>query len=706
MAEMRKLKVIVFEDYVDAIVRSLGEAGITQLIDMREKVDEWKGVLLPYTVSAETLTKCSDITTKIGESLKTLGLKPEDLPLTEAPSTTGSTKELLAQVEQKLADLPVDTLRKCSEISARISQLIDPLQLKPDEVAVEELPPEKPVEEALAQLEQKIREIPIETAVRLSEVTARIDQLVDALHVKPEEVTIEKVVLDKPIGEALTEIEQNLTQIEKQVATVGLTDRALLVDKIGDLSLDEKSELGKMLSELRHFVLETRRMFGARLLGLRNFVADRRIALGKELLTLGRVVETVRQATEAETKVGEVREDLLTLQKVVEREKQVTQAEEKLARTSKTVYFEAWVPEAYTNEATERVKKASNGNCLVSDEPPTHEEKAPVILKPVPQYLSAFEKLVYAFGYPSAGDINPVPILALTFPILFGLMFADVGQGALFVLIGVVLTFLKRRIRTEKMGDVVRYLLVSSEMFMFLGVSAIFFGFIFGEFFGPSGILHPISLGRVGPFYIGGFEPTQEPMKMLKLAVFVGTIHIGLGLVLRFLNETRRKHYKLVPVPLCWMWLLFGGLFMWAYWGGISNISRWFAEGVFMLAGLVVLPLVLIIGVTSLAEGFMEGLGFGVEVFAETLSHTMSYSRLMALGLVHSAMNYLFLVLGGVEHGHFPLESIPMIAVGTILVMIIEGLVVFVHTLRLHWVEWFSKFHTGEGIAFKPFKFT
>ena len=123
-----------------------------------------------------------------------------------------------------------------------------------------------------------------------------------------------------------------------------------------------------------------------------------------------------------------------------------------------------------------------------------------------------------------------------------------------------------------------------------------------------------------------------------------------------------------------------------------------------MMGILVILPLALIFVSAAIAEGFMVGIGFTVEVFAETLSHTMSYSRLMALGLIHSAMNYLFLVLGGVDHGVFPLQSIPLIAIGTILVLIIEGLVVFVHTLRLHWVEWFSTFHSGEGIPFKPFE--
>jgi V/A-type H+-transporting ATPase subunit I len=323
-----------------------------------------------------------------------------------------------------------------------------------------------------------------------------------------------------------------------------------------------------------------------------------------------------------------------------------------------------------------------------------------------PGYLQAFEKLEYAYGPPSAGDIDPLRIFAITFPILFGIMFADVAQGAIFVLAGIIFTLLRRKGKLAEGGDIIRYLLISGEMLIYIGFSAIFFGFIFGEFFGPSGLIHPITLGTIGPFQIGGFEPTQEPMKMLRFAIFVGAIHISIGLILRFVNEVRHKHYKLTPIPICWIWLLLGSLFMWAYWGGISNIAKWFSEGSLMFGGLIVLPLIVILIVTAMAEGFMEGIGFTVEVFAETLSHSMSYSRLMALGLVHSAMNYLFLVLGGVEHGVFPLQSIPLIAIGTILVMIIEGLVVFVHTLRLHWVEWFSKFHSGEGIPFKPFKST
>ncbi|MCJ7506883.1 hypothetical protein MUP05_10535 [Candidatus Bathyarchaeota archaeon] len=564
MAEMRKLTAIIFEDDVDDVTRSLGEAGIVQFVDMREKLDQWKGALIPCTVSTQIMSKCSELLSKIDVSLKTLNLQAAVVPGEKAEFAQGRTEEVLADIEKRLAELPIESLAKSS-------------------------------------------------------------------------------------------------------ATL---DRMLLLDRIGSMSIDETTEIGRKLLEFK------------------------------------RAVEMERRSVEERQKLGEIKEGLLTLQETAETEKQVAEVEGKFARTAKTIYFEAWVLDDHLREATERIRSATEGNCVVTEEPAGHEEKQPVTLKPVPSFLQAFEKLAYSSGFPSAHEVNPVKIMAVTFPMLFGIMFADVGQGALFVVIGALLAYVKRKIKPEKVGDIVRYFLISGEMFVLLGLSAMFWGFIFGEFFGPSGLLHPIKLAKIGPFYIGGFEPMHEPMKMIRFAILAGVLHISLGLILKLVNNLREHEFKRAPIPISWLWLLWGGLFMWSYWGGISSISRWFAEGGMMLAALIIVPLILLVLFTGIAEGFMEGIGFGVEVFAETLSHTLSYARLMALCLVHSVMNYLFLVLGGVEHGHFPLTSIPIIATGTILVMIIEGLIVFVHTLRLHWIEWFSKFYSGEGIPFKPFKFT
>jgi V/A-type H+-transporting ATPase subunit I len=634
MLEIRKLKVVVFEDYIDAVVRSLGQAGVVQFIDMREKMEEWKGVLVPHTVPTETMARCSDLLAKINATLENLHTNLDEFHSVEVPISRAPMKKVLEEVEQELTELPIKSLAKIYSLGSRI------------------------------------------------------DDIIETVEIKREQVDTNNIVLKESVEETLEYIEFELSDIEKTIETIGLTDRHILIDRIKSMTLDDKIEIGRKLAELSKFVIESEKFFGQR------------------LITLKKSIESVRRTIEAEKNFGDIRNDLLILKKIVEKEKSIAEQKEKFVRSAKTVYFEAWVPDTAVKNTIDLIKKVSEGNSIITKEAPADSDKVPVITKDCPAYLQAFGKLECAYGYPSSGDIDPLRFFAITFPILFGIMFADVAQGAIFVIVGIIFTLLRRNGKANNGGDIIRYLLISGEMLIYIGLSAIFFGFVFGEFFGPSGVIQPIFLFRIGPFQVGGFEPTQKPMMMLKFAILVGAIHLGLGLILKFINEIKHKHYKLAPIPICCIWLLFGGLFMWAYWGGVSNISKWFAEGSFMFVGLVLSPLIVILVITAIAEGFMEGIGFTVEVFAETLSHSMSYSRIMALGLVHSAMNYLFLVLGGVEHGVFPLQSIPLIAIGTILVMIIEGLVVFVHTLRLHWVEWFSEFHSGEGIPFKPFKST
>ncbi len=623
---MRKLEVLVLEEYIDAALRFLGQAGVVQFIDIHEKPEIWRDVLVPHETPTDTLTRCSDILAKIDTSFKELDIEfkkeSERMQFTEK-----HTEDVLNKVEKRLAELPLEALAKCLGI------------------------------------------------------ISRADSLLATLEVEPKEMAIEEVSLEKSLEEALIKIERDLFEIESLVATTGLKNHKAFIRKIKSLPQKEKTEFSEELLKFRKFVDAT-----------------------DKLLTIRKLAHQIKKTLETKSTLEDINKELSTLRKIVEGEKQIAEAKSKFMRTDKTVYFEAWVPQTQVKETITELKKITDDYCIVAEESPIRGEKVPTIVKPNSGYCRAFEKLTLAFGNPCADECNPVHIMTVTFSLLFGIMFADVGHGALLAISGLAFTFLRRKVRIEKVGDIIRYILEGGEMFIMLGISAIFFGFLFGEFFGPSGVIPPISLGKFGPFYLGGFEPAQEPMKMLRFALLVGVAHLSLGLILRLWNEIKTRHYNHVLVPISWLWLLLGGFFMWAYFGGISNISNWFSEGMPLFSGLVVIPLIVLIVSVGLVSGFTEGIGVGVEVFVETLGHTISYSRLMALGLIHSAMSSLFLVLGGVEHGYFPLGSIPFIAVGTILVLVIEGLIVFVHTLRLHWVEWFSEFYTGEGILFKPFK--
>jgi V/A-type H+-transporting ATPase subunit I len=613
MGDIRKIKVLILEECIDQVLRTLCRSGCVQLINLTERRDSFQGALEPYGEPRELLQQGVNLQSRIQNNVSMIN------DIFDVDDAKGNSFEQVVPV-----------------LNRRSAEVIEEIQRR------------------IAEIEERLTE----TRERLTETRERLTETRERLTETRERLTETRVTLAKIPAQ-----NQELQQRRK--------GQPLLKELITQVEIAEKTILDEQV--------------------------DAFTGLEGQL----RVLET--QLIQHKPELVKTREELLSMRSVVETELLIGEVKSNMLRTAKTVYFEAYVRPTELQGVITSIRNASNELCQISDERPSHGEAAPSTGRLAPGFLIAFEKLTLASGYPASSEVNPIPIIAITFPLLFGIMFADVGQGILLALLGVILSIVRRRVHVEEVGDILRYVLVSGEMFVFMGIASICFGFLFGEFFGASGILHPISLGRIGPFYIGGFEPTQEPMKMLKFAILVGVAHLSLGLVLRIVNETKKRHYKFVPVPICWLWLLFGGLTMWAYWGGISNISSWFADGLLMLLGLIILPLVLIMVVTGLAENFTEGIGFGVEVFAETLSHTLSYGRLMALGLVHSVLNNLFLVLGGVEHGVFPLSSVPIIAIGTILVMTVEGLIVFVHTLRLHWIEWFSKFFSGGGIPFKPY---
>ncbi len=432
-------------------------------------------------------------------------------------------------------------------------------------------------------------------------------------------------------------------------------------------------------------------------------IPQERTNLIKQTLKLRKFAELQRQSIKKSPEYMDIQSKLLSLRTLVEEVEEIKKIEGHLGSIASAVYMEAWVPNTDLKRVIDGIKELTNGNCIIKEELPEPEDTVPTIIKPVPRLFEAFKSLTFSFGYPKPDEINPVFIVAVTFPFLFGIMFADVGQGMLLFIAGLVLSYFRRRTNTEEVGDIIRYLLEGSGLIILCGISSMIFGFFFGNFFGPTGIIHPTSLAAIGPFEIGGFDPIFDPVKMLRLSIFIGVGVLSLSLILRIINNIRKNQSLQTLVSVCWLWLLIGGFTMWVYWGGISNLTIWFGEGLFMFLALVVSPLIIMTIASSILKGVMEGIQFSIETLIESLDHTISFGRLAALALTHGALNYMFLILGGAPNS-FTWITVVMIMVGTILALTIEALIIFVHTLRLHWVEWLPEFYSGKGIPFKPIK--
>ncbi len=662
--------------------------GVAHSINVNGERDSFEGLLEEYVVPCAVTAQCSDILARVDCQLGKLEQKPEELsdkpPLPSKPTL----KEILDEMEKKLSETEdkaqpfIETITSSSNLVRKIDQTLRKWKINPKKADIKPTSsPEQSHQETLLNAEQKLTELERRfaeidtTATRCSKALSRASQIRKSLKLNVTEVPLQKIPF--PPGEKFFAfVETRLSEISN----------ALRVNESSEALTKELLTIQVTVSHLMERVPEAKADIIQQVLELRN------------------LVDMVKRSIRASPELKSIHFDLLSLREMAKEIEEIIEVESNMGRCGTTVFFEVWVPKLQLEKAVEEIKNITNGRCVIEEAPPSSEDVVPTVIKPVPRFFEAFEKLTFSLGYPRPEEINPVLLMAVTFPFLFGIMFADVGQGAILLAVGLVILYFRGRVDINKVGDIMHYFIVSGGLFVLCGTSAIIFGFLFGEFFGPSGVLHPILIAEIGPFKIGGFDPMHEPLSMLRFAILIGVIMLSLGLVLRVVNNLKKRRSKNALISSFWIWLLLGAFFMWIYWGGISNITSWFAEGIFMFLGLIVAPVALIGIVTATSATIMEGVDFSIEVLIESLDHTISFSRLAALFLTHTALNYMFLIIAGVENGVFTLQSIPIIMIGSLLALSIEGLVVFVHCLRLHWVELFPEFYSGKGVPYEPLK--
>jgi vacuolar-type H+-ATPase subunit I/STV1 len=673
---------------VDAVLFLFGDIGVVHCMNIDEKLDSYEGLLEQYTLSCEVVNRPANLFARIDRNLQNLEVKPKGSIDAEPFPHAKTIEETLTKVENELTEIEgnikplVDALASYSKIIRRIDLLLASWKINIKRLAVDGKLLHESKSEMVQEADQKLFELEtrfseIESLLkRSSKITSKIDNVIKKLKINSKEFPNNGISCS--VNEKFMDfMEQTLLSLEEKIETQNFSAYS-----VARQLMNMKANIKKIIEK----------------------IPEEKIEVVKQTLKLRKLAELERQAIKSEPEFSVAKTKLLSLRVLIEEVEELRKIGGHMGSIENTVYLEAWVPKNCLNKVIEGIKQVTEGKYIIKEESPTPQEKVPTMLKPAPKFLEAFEKLTFSFGYPKPDEINPVFIMAITFPLLFGIMFADVGQGTILVVGGLVLSYFRRRIKTEEVGDIIRYLLVGSGLIILCGISSIFFGFLFGEFFGPSGIIHPISLGEIGPFHIGGFDPMLEPVSMLRLSIFVGVALLSFSLILRIVNNVRNSEFRRALISVAWVWLLLGGFTLWVYWGGISNLTRWFGEGIFMFIALIVLPVLIMIITTATTESLMSGIQFSTEILIESLDHTISFGRLAALSLTHSALNYMFLIIGGAGHSIFSLQSIPIIMVGTVLALTIEGLIIFVHTLRLHWVEWLPSFYSGRGIPFKPIK--
>ncbi len=441
---------------------------------------------------------------------------------------------------------------------------------------------------------------------------------------------------------------------------------------------------------------------------------------------------------------------ILAAWEVLEIEKSRTNFKGYLVYTESSVKAWGWVPDG-SQEKLRALLSEFIGTAydLHFDEPDFAETDSPTYLDN-PSIMDATEDVVSAYGVPAKDDLDPTKIMWLSFPIIFGLVFADIGQGLLIMIIGFAAIRAKRR--GDDWGQILGYIQNGGWGLVMMGIFAIIGGFLFGSFFGSESVIE--AQWDIFVHYLpDGSENTYRAAHMLKLSIEVGIIHISLGIMLDIYNKIKHRKRDGALTSLFYLWLYLGFVNL-LFGVSYNSIDQWFnpegsvnlwlpivgigygtgnngiyptlpiAPMMFTILGLIV-PLILM-ALLSFMHG-MDGAVHFIESALGMISHTVSYARIFALNTVHVILSGVFfsftttllvinfppIAIGGFElipetipyHGSTiqPGMSLVGAAIGTFIVGILEGLLAFMHTLRLHFVEWFSKFYHAGGIAFSPF---
>lgn len=382
---------------------------------------------------------------------------------------------------------------------------------------------------------------------------------------------------------------------------------------------------------------------------------------------------------------------LLYLEQSVSDAGSILSVKEKSSYSKNWAVLEGYVPKDHIQDLTNSVQQALKGRVVSFIKEDDTSASVPVSFK-YPRFFKLFDSITNLYGSPSYNEINPTPIMALSFPILFGLMFGDLGHGISLALLGLV--FYRFFGSMKKIGLV----LIITGL-----AGAIIGALLYGEFFGQS--LHHL-VGYEPPLH-----PSEDLMTMLKISLFVGVAHISLGLFLSFTNSLiQRKYSTAFLVNLPKLALYIGFIYVVFVFG--LNLMEWFSGPIYYILG----PIVFLF----LAEPFYEiakhgkkGVGKLGEMFFEIfetmisfISNTVSYLRIFAMVVAHIMLTTVFYSLAEITSGGglgFVLSPL-LIVVGNVFVVLLEGILVLAQDLRLHFYEWFSKFYSDGGVRFSPFR--
>lgn len=373
----------------------------------------------------------------------------------------------------------------------------------------------------------------------------------------------------------------------------------------------------------------------------------------------------------------------------------------KALQYNKSFIIVGWVPTEFAKQLKKRLCKHRSVTVEFSDAKDEIKKSPPVKLKNC--FLARpFEFYTSMYGVPKYNEIDPSLFVAITYIIIFGIMFADVGQGICLTVVGILMYKIKK--------------MAIGKILAPCGISSAFFGLVFGSVFGFEHLLDPMYKALFGleekPIEVMSSEMAT---KIILLAIGIGVFLLITAMFLNVYTSIRQKDYGRALFSTSGV---AGIIFYSAIVFGIAG-QLLFGLTVFnapYIIFLIVIPFILIFFAEPLGglvnkepdwkpeswkDYIVENIFESIEVLLSYVTNTMSFLRVGAFVLVHAGMMMVVFVLAETAG---PIAYWPIVVVGNVIVMVLEALLVAIQVLRLEYYELFSRFYSGEGRPYEPVK--